>query len=199
MWNAGDASRPARERAAFRHGAERVALRLEEPADPAFGEVQQPVELRAVEGLALGRALDFDERRRRPSSRRSCRPRRGCLRRTADRAPGVPSTIPTETAAIWPVSGHVAASAGSTMLAQGERERDPGAGDRRGARPAVGADHVAVDGDHALAELRHVDGRAQRAPDQPLDLVRAPADLAARSLRAACARRSRAAACCTRR
>ncbi len=92
----------------------------------------------------------------------------------------MPSTIPTDTAAICPVSGHFAASAGSAILRSAERERDPGASDRGGARAAVGPDDVAVDGDHAFAELGHVDGRAQRASDQPLDLVRAAADLPAR-------------------
>src|SRR3984957_1257040 len=48
-------------------------------------------------------------------------------------------------------------------------ERDPGAGDRRGAGAAVGLDDVAVDGDLALAERLEVAHRAQAAPDQPLD------------------------------
>ena len=49
--------------------------------------------------------------------------------------------------------------------------------------------------DRALAERGEVGDRAQRAADQALDLLRAPAGLAAC---AACARRSRAAACRTR-
>ena len=58
------------------------------------------------------------------------------------------------------------------------RERDVAAGDRRGARAAVGLEHVAVDGDRALAEPREVDDAAQRAADQALDLVRPAADAA---------------------
>ena len=55
-------------------------------------------------------------------------------------------------------------------------ERDVAAGDRRRARAAVGLEHVAVDGDRPLAEPAEVDDAAQRAPDEPLDLVRPPAD-----------------------
>ena len=50
---------------------------------------------------------------------------------------------------------------------------DPGARDGRRARAAVGLDHVAVDGDLALTEPGQVHHRAQRAPDQALDLLRA--------------------------
>ena len=50
------------------------------------------------------------------------------------------------------------------------------------ARPAVGLEHVAVDGDRPLAEPGQVDDAAQRAPDEPLDLVRPPADPALRGL-----------------
>src|SRR5580658_5556467 len=61
-------------------------------------------------------------------------------------------------------------------------ERDPGAGDRGGAGAAVGLDHVAVDGDLALAERLEIDDRAQAAADQPLDFDRASALLAGRGL-----------------
>src|SRR5208283_4781149 len=56
------------------------------------------------------------------------------------------------------------------------------AGDRRGARTAVGLQHVAVDGDGALSQALEVNDRAQRAADQPLNLLRAPRLLAARGL-----------------
>src|SRR4029077_16657075 len=58
------------------------------------------------------------------------------------------------------------------------RQRDPAAGDRRGARAAVGLDHVAVDRGLPFAERRQVDDRAQAAADQPLDFQRAAALLA---------------------
>ncbi|MNC93180.1 hypothetical protein D3C83_97510 [compost metagenome] len=54
-------------------------------------------------------------------------------------------------------------------------ERHPAAGDRRGARAAVGLDDVAVDGDLLLAERRQIDDGAQRAADQPLDFQGAAA------------------------
>ena len=78
-------------------------------------------------------------------------------------------------------------------------QRDPGAGDRGGARAAVGLDHVAIDGDLPLAQRLEVDDGAQRATDQPLDLQRAAALLARVTPRAGCARASRAAACRIRR
>ena len=62
------------------------------------------------------------------------------------------------------------------------REGDVAAGDRRRARAAVGDDDVAVHGDRPLAEPGQVHDAAQRAPDQPLDLVRPAADLALRGL-----------------
>ena len=60
--------------------------------------------------------------------------------------------------------------------------RDVGAADRGAARAAVGLEHVAVELDRALAERLEVDDGAQRAADQPLDLDRPPALLAARRL-----------------
>src|SRR6202140_1572968 len=61
-------------------------------------------------------------------------------------------------------------------------ERDPGAGDRRGAGAAVGLDDVAIDGDLALAERLEIDHRAQTAPNQPLDFDGAATLLAGRRL-----------------
>ena len=60
----------------------------------------------------------------------------------------------------------------------GEHHRDEPAGDRRGARAAVGLNHVAVDPDRPLAQLRQPRDRSQRSADEPLDLLRASADLA---------------------
>ena len=57
-------------------------------------------------------------------------------------------------------------------------ERDPCPGDRGGARSPVGLNDVAVDGDLPLAERFEIDHRAQAAPDQALNLDRAPALLA---------------------
>ena len=60
---------------------------------------------------------------------------------------------------------------GCEQLVDRDAQRDPAAGDRRGARAAVGLDDVAIDDDLALAELGQVDDRAQRAADQPLDFL----------------------------
>src|SRR5437773_9979467 len=49
------------------------------------------------------------------------------------------------------------------------------AGDGGGARAAIRLQHVAIDGDGALAERLEVRHRPERAADQPLDLLGAPA------------------------
>src|SRR5262245_11197651 len=51
---------------------------------------------------------------------------------------------------------------------------DEGARDGGGSRAAVGLDDIAIHPDRALAELRHLDNRAQRASHQTLDLLRSP-------------------------
>ena len=61
-------------------------------------------------------------------------------------------------------------------------QRDPGAGDGRRARSAVGLDDIAIDGDLTLAQRGKIEHRPQAAPDQPLDLDGAPALLAGGSL-----------------
>ncbi|VXC46315.1 hypothetical protein SPHINGO8AM_130240 [Sphingomonas sp. 8AM] len=77
------------------------------------------------------------------------------------------------------------------QLARGEQpidrqpQRDPCARDRRGTRAAISLDHVAVERDLPLAEQCQVGDRAQAAPDQPLDLLRAPGLLALGGLAAA--------------
>ncbi len=68
--------------------------------------------------------------------------------------------------------------AGPHELADGERERDPRAGDRGHAGAAVGGEHVAVHVDGPLAEVLEIDGGAERAADQALDLLAAPAGVA---------------------
>ena len=59
-------------------------------------------------------------------------------------------------------------------------QRDIRAGDRRGARAAIGLEHVAVERDGAFAERGAIDAGAQAASDQALDFHRAPALSAAR-------------------
>ena len=81
--------------------------------------------------------------------------------------------MPQDTGSDAAVSG----SSGSAPRVDEPREcaaeGDVAAADRRAARAAVGLQHVAVDPDGTLAERLQVDDRAQRAPDQPLDLDRA--------------------------
>src|SRR5437867_2092539 len=58
-------------------------------------------------------------------------------------------------------------------------QRDEAAGDRRGARAAVGLEHVAVDLDGALPERAEIGDGAQRTADQALDFLGASGLLAA--------------------
>ena len=67
-----------------------------------------------------------------------------------------------------------------------QRQRDVAARDRGRARAAVGLQNVAVDRDRVLAERIAVDDGAQAAADEPLNLERAAALRAARSLALAC-------------
>ena len=70
-------------------------------------------------------------------------------------------------------------------------KRDPRAGDRCGARAAVGLDDVAVDGDLPLAERRQIDHRAQERPiSRWISTVRPPClpALASRRVRSDVAR-----------
>ena len=62
--------------------------------------------------------------------------------------------------------------AGLEEPADGDLQRHHAAGNRSAARPAVRLQHVAVDRDLALAELLHIDRRAQRPSDEPLDFRR---------------------------
>ncbi len=57
-------------------------------------------------------------------------------------------------------------------------QRHPGAGDRGGAGASIGLEHVAVDHDLLLAKRGEVGDGAQRAADQPLNLLRAAGLLA---------------------
>src|SRR5439155_17067049 len=67
---------------------------------------------------------------------------------------------------------------GHPELVERPRQRDIRAGDGCRSRATVGLDDVAVKRDGPLAKPREVDHGAQRAPDEPLDLVRATADAA---------------------
>ena len=75
---------------------------------------------------------------------------------------------------------------------QRQHERNEAAGDRGGARAAVCLDDIAVDPDGPLAQLIEPGHGSERAADEALDFLRAPADLAGRRLaRGARVRRAR--------
>ena len=97
---------------------------------------------------------------------------------------GMPSITPTEIAAHGCSTGWRPSDLGRDEPAARVVQRDPPAADRRGARAAVGLQHVAVDGELHVGHRPEVGDRAQRPADQPLDLLRAPALLALRTPRA---------------
>ena len=107
--------------------------------------------------------------------------------------------MPQEIAATWSRSGIGADDVARLHPGEAVVQRHPAAGDRGGARAAVGLDHVAVDGDLALAERLEIDHGAQAAADQALDLDGAAALLAGGGLAAGALDGWRAAACRIRR
>ena len=162
-------------------------------AMPLVGQRQQRVHLAPREGRALGRALHLDEAARRRSSRRSCRCRRRSPRRTRGRAAACPATMPTDTAATASRIGERCDLALGQQPGHRVVRGDVGAGDRRGARAAVGLQHVAVERDRALAERDRSNTQRSERPIRrwiscvrPLCLPRA----ASRSLRVWVARGS---------
>ncbi len=101
---------------------------------------------------------------------------------------GSPSMTPTDTAddRVDQRLGPGERALARRSQRDGVGQRDVGAGDRGGAGAAVGLQHVAVDRDRVLAERGQVDRGAQRAADQPRDLVGAAADLARAPTRGRC-------------
>ena len=61
-----------------------------------------------------------------------------------------------------------------------QMQRNPGAGDGSAARAAIGSQHIAIQRDGHLAHRLQIRDRAQAAPNQALDFLRAAGLLAAR-------------------
>ena len=61
-----------------------------------------------------------------------------------------------------------------------QAEGDERSGNRGGARPAIGLNHIAIDPDGALAQLLQIGDRAQRSSDEPLNFLRPSTLLAPR-------------------
>src|SRR6266511_3769670 len=151
-------------------------LRGGELADPARRELEQVVQPRTAERRPLGSRLHFDE---------------GALAGHHDvhvdlrlRILGV-----VQIDQPFPVDDpHRHGSNGPRQRArepeavEGAPRRDVGAGDRRAARAAVCLEDVAVHPQRPLAERLEVGDGTNRASDQPLDLDRPAALLAARRL-----------------
>ena len=135
---------------------------------PCDGELEQVVEVRALERRALAGRLDLDQAAL--AGHHDVR---------VDLGARVLAVVEVEQrrAVDHPARDRGDARGQRALDAarlQRDRQRDVAAGDRRAARAAVGGEHVAVDPHRALAELLEVDRLAQRAADEPLDLDRAP-------------------------
>ena len=134
---------------------------------PGGGEVDERVELGAAEGHALGRRLHLDQA-----------PVAGHDDVHVHVGRRVLLVVEVEERlAVDDPDGDGADEVGrlgEPGLAGGERQRDPGARDRRGARAAVGLEHVAVDPDRALAERRpgRTTARSERPSSRWISTVR---------------------------
>mgnify|MGYP003350587510 CR=1 FL=1 len=151
---------------------EERGLRPRERLDAGTGEVEERVEVAARERFPLGGPLHLDETTGTGHHDVAVHLGPGVLLVgeiedgvTADDADGDGRHgIPEQIAGNLPRLGE---------RAEGERERHVARGDRRAPRAGVGLEDVAVDGDRAFAEAPQVDDRAERTPDEPLDLLRA--------------------------
>src|SRR5271170_7758552 len=170
--------------------AERRSLQRHQRRDPAAGQREQFQELRLAERRAFGRALHLDQ---------SARPGPHEIRvGLGGRILGVVE-IEQRFALDDPAgdSGDVILQRALAQDRAGRHpfqaiaERDAGAGDGGGPRAAVRLQHVAIDRDLTLAQLRQIDDGAQRTADQALNLLGAAGDLAGGRL-APRARRGRA-------
>src|SRR6478609_6093611 len=159
---------------------ERLFLELGEVGAAGGGEVEEGVELVAVEGLGLGGALDLDE---------------AAVAGADDVHVGLGADVllvaeVEEGGAVDDADADRGDGAGEGLAAvlddllalgpgDGVGEGDVGTGDGGGAGASVGLEDVAVEDDGVLAEGLVVDDGAERAADETADLVGAPADLAA--------------------
>jgi hypothetical protein len=100
--------------------------------------------------------------------------------------------MPTLIAATKSLIGAAVKVPGIDQALQSQAERYECSGDRSGSRAAIGLDHVAIDPDGALAQALQISHRAQRASDEALNFLRAPALLSlGRFARGAGQRRAR--------
>src|SRR5690606_14957330 len=165
--------------------AQGFALDLDQPRDPLLCQRGHRVQLLAAEGMALRGALQLDET--------AAVVHHHVHVRVAVHVLGVVevqhrhAAVDADRDRRHRAEDRRTAGAGLHLAAphqhvHGIYQCDVGAGDRRGAGAAVGLDHVAIEGDRALAQGLAVHAGAQAAADQALDLQRAPALLATRGL-----------------
>src|SRR5690606_411314 len=166
------------------HGSargQRGLLGREQFAAALGRELQHRVELVAAEGVAFGRALELDE----PAAVVHHHVHVGVavavlgVVEVEHRHAAVDADRNRGHRAVDRVALDVAAR---LQPARRVDQGHVGAGDRGGAGAAIGLQHVAVQGDGALAQGVAVHAGAQAAPDQALDFQGAPALLAARGL-----------------
>src|SRR6056297_1344137 len=165
---------PACSKATSSGGGQRLVLRRHQLNDAGASEIQQALELVAAEGVSLGGALHLDEG--------------ACVVHDDVHVGlgfGILGIVQVEHG-FAPVDAHRDGGylAVQRVLFQGalllqalhrQRQGHVATRDRGGAGAPVGLQHVAVHGDSALAERGEIRHGAQRAADQTLYLLGAPA------------------------
>src|SRR5271165_5967338 len=156
--------------------------------NPGPREPEHLAEQRVVERRTLGGCLDFDD----PAGAGQHEVRVGLRLRILGvvqiehRSAGNDAAGDRrDTVAQWQPGQHSDLRQSLKRLVEG----DIAAGHRGGAGTAIGLQYVAVDADLALAQQREIGDRAQAAPDQPLNLLRASALPPARRLAVGARRR----------
>src|SRR4029079_10772511 len=155
-------------------GAERFVLDLRELRDAGSRQIEQRVQVVPRERRTLGGPLDLDEVARPRHHDGEVQIRAGVLL-VAQVQPRLTVDDPHRDGGHAVDEDIVGDHAALGQSAERDRQRDVAAGDGRGARAGVRLQHVTVDRDRPLPQLREIGHGTERAPDQPLDLLGASA------------------------
>lgn len=135
-------------------------LRIRNLPNALEGEVEELVELAALEDFALGRSLDLDDGAGRCPDHVHVH-----LGAAVLGVVEIEAWLAIDDADAdgrdWETDRVLEDDVLAAQLARGQRERHEAARDRGGPRPAIGFEYVAVDGDGARAEQVEVDRGAQ--------------------------------------
>ena len=151
-----------------RRVAQGLALGSHQLLNAAFAVVQQAAELLGGEGTTLAGALQLDEFALLVHDQVHVHLGRGVLHIAQVAAGGVVHHAHRDRCHLVD-DGALQQLAFADELIDGEGQGDHRTGDGRGAGAAVSLEHIAVQGDGALAQLGQVNGLTQAAANQALD------------------------------